>query len=183
MSPGLRAAIEAAEAFIADEFAALRAMYDEPDDTRYRQIADRAAAHLHSVPGAPLTLGFDRPAGPAGQISDAERQAAADLVPRRLFAVTAHPRGPHTVYRAIVGDHYDAEGSLYALALHLAPVEGALKIVGEAAADPFTRDELRWEDMGGDQLEDAGPPTEAAQLHRPLHPLSAAHFDALAAQA
>jgi hypothetical protein len=174
MTSELRDAVAVVEGFLADEFAARRSMYFGSDE-EYEQAAARAESHLHSAPGSPLTLGFGRPTGPAGAVSDMEREIAADYRQRPLFLVSRHRRGDETVYRALVGRH-DRAGGGYAEALHLAPVDGELKVVGRAGVNPFGS-ELAWEPLGGDQLEAAGPPLEVAKLQRPEEPESAAHYD------
>jgi hypothetical protein len=176
VSRGLRAAVEKVQAYLADEFAALRAMYLGSDE-EYAQAAARAESHLHSEPGSPLTLGFGRPTGPAGGVSDRERSHAQRYRERPLFLMSSHQRGDETVYRAIVGERDDPEGVMYAESLHLAPIDGELKIVGRAGANPFG-DELAWDAIGGDQLEGAGPPLEVAKFQRPAEPKSAANYDA-----
>jgi hypothetical protein len=88
------------------------------------------------------------------------------------------------VFRAYVGRTRDPGGLDYGHAFHLAEVDGQPKIVGKAAASPFEPEGvLKWEPLGGDQLDDAGPPVEIAKLRLPQDETAGAHWDALEAQA
>jgi hypothetical protein len=171
-------AIATVREFLDAELAAGQAMFRAPDDAAWRQAADHASAFL----GPALTLGFERP--PDG-MPEATRGYGDELVARVLFAVTRHEGADgRTVFRAFVGDTRDPDGLLYGQALHLAEVDGALKIVGRAGASPFEESGvLRWEPLGGDQLEDAGPPVEVSLFQRPVEEGAAAHYDALEASA
>ncbi len=171
----LQTAVEKMQAFIRDEAAAQRAMLLEPDDNAYRAAAERAQAHLDDG----VSLGFGRAPGRGPVAADEDtREYAESLDTRALFAVTRHERAGQPVFRAYTGD--PSSTSMYGIVFNLAAVDGQLRIVGTASSDRMgPPSALTWRPLDGDQLDDAGPPLEAAKLQRPSHAASAAHYDAL----
>lgn len=173
----LQDAVDAVRAFLADEAAAERAVFLEPDEARCRAALGRAESHLDSA----VPLGFGRaPGGPPVASDDATRAAAERRRPRILYAVVRHSRDGAPVFRAYTASGPDTKGVMYALVWNLAEADGALKIVGRTDYSPFGQPgELAWEPFAGDQLDGAGPPQEAVKLRRPLADPFAAHYDAL----
>ena len=174
-------AVDLVNRFIEAEHRAVVATHAEPDDEAVARATAEAEAFLHSEPGSIVGLGFGRPPGMSSADLEPLAATADQLVPRPLFAVASFDHGGRTVYRAFVGSQRDAEGYEYDLSLNIAPAEGALRIVGKTAVDPFgPEDELRWEAAGGEQFPDDLPVADVRPFRRPLNPVHAAHYDGLA---
>jgi hypothetical protein len=184
MTDELRDIADFLETFASDEHAARVAMYTEPDDDRYRELEERAAGHLESVPGSIMTLGFGRGSGDAAKALLDRPQDAGGFSKRVVYLVSKHDSTSGPAFRALVSDPTDAEGRYLADALHVRLRDGGPRIVGRAVMSPFDSDDAaEWEPLGGDQLEDAGPPSEVAKLRRPLDPAHAAVYDQMGAEA
>jgi hypothetical protein len=180
MTDELRDIADFVEAFASDEHKARIAMYTEADDDRYRELEERAASFLESAPGSIVTLGFSRSPGAVAKALLVRPQDAEGFSKRVLYLVSKHETSSGPAFKALVSDPTDAEGRYLADSLHIRIRVGGPRIVGRAAVSPFGDDDaVEWEPLGGDQLEDAGPPVKVAKLRRPLDPAHAAAFDAI----
>lgn len=139
----LTAVAEFIRRFIAAETTAVRAAMSEPDDDAYAAL--RRPATDFFAAGSRQTLTVNRLAVPGGRDDDAAPGQGDDLGPRVLFAVESLTA---TTWIAFVSALPDVAGRRLGTALSIAEVDGHLRIVGQAAINPFA-DTIEWELAGG----------------------------------
>lgn len=166
--------------FFTAEYAALVAVYSEPDDDIVAQLEQKAMTYLHVEPGHIMSLGFGRPPGLSPEEVAKDADYVSELQERVLFLIIRYQRQEgNDLYGCFVSSTQKLSGLAYASCFYVTAIDGEAKIIAHYTPGLYSPEEsLTWRRLDGSTIDNPGHPVEARKFVPPTMPAHLEHYNA-----